>query len=134
MKGYFSSYIVFIDSDCIFCNFWGNYIIKNDRTKSIFISTPKSKVFEEAKIKHHFFPNPSETIILYANGKYYSKSEAVIKIAIQMKSWYSILAVGYLVPKFIRNKIYDLIASRRKSIMKNDCVISELRSREKFIT
>lgn len=133
MKDYFSSPIVFIDSDCIFCNFWGNYIVKNDQTKSIFISTPKSKIFEEAKLKHHTFPNSSETIILYLKGKYYSKSEAVIKIAILMKSWYSILAVGYLVPKFIRNKIYDLIASRRKSIMKNDCVISELRTREKFI-
>ena len=51
-----------------------------------------------------------------------------------MKSWYAVLGVGYLVPKFIRNKIYDLIASRRKSIMKNDCVINELRNREKFIT
>ena len=133
MTNYFSSHIVFIDSDCIFCNFWGNYIVKNDRSKSIFISTPKSKIFEEAKLKHHFFPNPSETIILYFNGNYFSKSEAVIKIAIQMKSWYSILVVGYLMPKFIRNKIYDFIANRRKSIMKNDCVIRALRSRDKFI-
>ena len=133
MKDHSSSSVVFIDSDCIFCNFWGNYIVKNDRTKSIFISTAKSELFEEAKIKHNNFPKPSDTIIFYVNGNYYSKSEAVIKIAIQMKSWYSILAIGYLIPKFIRNHIYDLIASRRKLIMKNDCVISELRNREKFI-
>lgn len=134
MKDYQSSSIVFIDSDCIFCNFWGNYIVKNDRTESIYISTPNSKIFEDAKLKHHNFPDPSETIIFYTKGKYYTKSEAVIKIAIQMKSWYAVLGVGYLVPKFIRNKIYDLIASKRKSIMKNDCVINELRNREKFIT
>jgi predicted DCC family thiol-disulfide oxidoreductase YuxK len=51
-----------------------------------------------------------------------------------MKSWYRILIIGYLVPQTLRDKLYDFVAKRRKEIMKNDCVIGELKSRERFIT
>lgn len=133
MKDHFSKHIVFIDDECIFCNFWGNYIAKNDKSNGILISSSSSKIFDEVKKNHSNFPNPSDTIILYYEGQYFTKSTAVIMIANNMKSWYFILSVGYLIPKKIRDLIYDFIAKRRKSIMKNDCVIEELRNREKFI-
>jgi predicted DCC family thiol-disulfide oxidoreductase YuxK len=132
---YFSHSIVFIDDECLFCNFWGNYIAKNDKSNNILISSSSSKVFDEAKKKNHSnFPNPELTIILYFKGQYFTKSTAVLMIAKQMKIWYFLLLIGYLIPKKIRDLMYDFIAKRRKSIMKNDCVIDELRNREKFIT
>jgi predicted DCC family thiol-disulfide oxidoreductase YuxK len=133
VKDHFSKHIVFIDDECIFCNFWGNYIAKNDKSNGILISSSSSKIFDEVKKNHSNFPNPSDTIILYYEGQYFTKSTAVIMIANNMKSWYFILSVGYLIPKKIRDLIYDFIAKRRKSIMKNDCVIEELRNIEKFI-
>ena len=89
--------IVFIDDDCIFCNFWGNFILKNDLSGAIFISPSKSEYFKE--IKKHFkqLPNPKETIILFHNENIYEKSNAVIKIAILMKNWHSVLCIGYLI-------------------------------------
>ena len=131
MIDYFQYPIVFIDDDCIFCNFWGNFITKNDKSNSIYISTSSSQLF--IKLDNNNLPNPKETIILYNKGKYYSKSDAVLKIASVMKGWYLILIIGYVVPKLIRDKVYDFIAKRRKSIMNDKCVIDELRSREKFI-
>lgn len=125
--------IVFIDDDCIFCNFWGNFILKNDLSGAIFISPSKSEYFKE--IKKHFkqLPNPKETIILYYNENIYEKSNAVIKIAILMKNWHSVLFIGYLIPKFIRDFFYEIISKKRKSIMKDSCVIDELKSKEKYI-
>ena len=43
--------IVFIDDECIFCNFWGKYILKNDKSDSILISPSTSNVFKETKKK-----------------------------------------------------------------------------------
>ena len=74
--------IVFIDDECIFCNFWGGYILKNDKSDSILISPSTSNMFKETKKKFKLFPNPKETIILYHNGQIYSKSLAVIKISV----------------------------------------------------
>ena len=134
MNELLKSPVVFIDDDCIFCNFWGNYIINNDKSNSIFISIPSSKLFKEVTQKHSNIPNPEETIILYQNGKIFTKSSAVIKIALIMKSWYAFLYVSYIIPRTIRDNAYDFIAKRRKSILKNKCVMSDLRNKEKFIT
>jgi predicted DCC family thiol-disulfide oxidoreductase YuxK len=134
MNSYLNSPVVFIDDECIFCNFWGNFIIKNDKSETIYISSANSDLFKKISNKNPILPNVKETVILIYNGKHYSKSSAIIKIATIMKSWYRILIIGYLVPQEIRDKLYDFIAKRRKEIMKNDCVIGELKSRERFIT
>ena len=89
-----NSTIVFIDDDCIFCNFWGKYILKNDKSDSILISPSTSNIFKEIKKQFNLFPNPKETIILYYNGQIYSKSQAVIKISLLMKNWQSIISLA----------------------------------------
>jgi predicted DCC family thiol-disulfide oxidoreductase YuxK len=128
-----NSTIVFIDDDCIFCNYWGEYIIKNDKSDSIFISPSTSNIFTETKKKFTLFPNPKETIILYHNGRIYSKSLAVIKISVLMKNWQSIMSFSYIIPKFIRDFFYDIISRNRKSIMLDSCVIDELKRKDKYI-
>tara|TARA_B100001287_G_scaffold213816_1_gene182624 strand:+ start:14337 stop:14741 length:405 start_codon:yes stop_codon:yes gene_type:complete len=133
MINYLNYPIIFIDDECIFCNFWGNFIIKKDRSENIYISSAKSELYKKISDKKTNLPNTKETIILVYKNRYYSKSDAVIQIAILLKSWYRIFIVGYLIPKTIRDKIYDFIAKRRKAIMSNDCVILELKSRKRFI-
>ena len=125
--------IVFIDDDCIFCNFWGHFILKNDYSGSIYISPSKSEYFQSIKNRYNNLPNPKETIILYHNEIIYEKSNAVIKIAVLMRNWHSILFLTYIIPKFLRNSVYDLISKKRKSLMKDRCVIDELKKKEKYI-
>ena len=116
--------IVFIDDDCIFCNYWGNYILNNDKSKSIFISSSSSDIYLEIKKKYKKFPNYKETIILYYRGMIYERSSAVIKTA----------AIGYIIPKFVRDFLYNFISRNRKNIMKDSCVIDELKIKNKYIT
>ena len=128
-----NSSIVFIDDECIFCNFWGKYILKNDKSDSILISPSTSNIFKETKKKFNLFPNHKETIILYHNGQIYSKSLAVIKISILMKNWQSIISISYLIPNFIRDFFYDIISRNRKSIMMDSCIIDELKRKDKYV-
>ena len=125
--------IVFIDDECIFCNYWGNFILKNDQSNSILISPTNSSFFKEVQNKYKLLPNPKETIILLHNNIIFEKSNAVIKIARLMKNWHSILFIGYIIPKIIRDFLYDVIAKNRKSLMTDSCVIDELKQRERYI-
>ena len=125
--------VVFIDDECIFCNYWGNFILKNDQSNSILISPTNSSFFEEVQNKYKLLPNPKETIILLHNNIIFEKSNAVIKIARLMKNWHSILFIGYIIPKIIRDFLYDVIAKNRKSLMTDSCVIDELKQRERYI-
>ena len=125
--------IVFIDDECIFCNYWGNFILKNDQSNSILISPANSSFFKEIQNKYNLLPNPKETIILFHNNDIFEKSNAVIKIARLMKNWHSIIIIGYIIPKIIRDFLYDIIAKNRKSLMTDSCVIDELKQRDKYI-
>jgi predicted DCC family thiol-disulfide oxidoreductase YuxK len=125
--------IVFIDDDCIFCNYWGNFILKNDQSNSILISPANSSIYNELQNKYNLLPNPKETIILLHNNDIFEKSNAVIKIARLMKNWQSFLIIGYIIPRFVRDFIYDVIAKNRKSLMTDSCVIDEIKQKDKYI-
>ena len=125
--------IVFIDDDCIFCNYWGNFILKNDQSNSILISPSNSSIYNELQNKYNLLPNPKETIILLHNNDIFEKSNAVIKIARLMKNWQSFLIIGYIIPRFVRDFIYDVIAKTRKSLMNDACVIDEIKQNDKYI-
>tara|TARA_B110001452_G_scaffold81860_1_gene66965 strand:- start:92 stop:499 length:408 start_codon:yes stop_codon:yes gene_type:complete len=133
MLNHDSQTIVFIDDDCIFCNYWGNYILNNDKSKSIFVSSSSSKIYLEINKKFQKFPNYKETIILYYRGMIYERSSAVIKLALIMDNWQKIAAIGYLIPKFFRDFLYNFISRNRKKIMKDRCVIDKLKIRDKYI-
>ena len=122
---------VIIDGDCVFCNYWGNYIILNDSSKSIFITSSSSKTGTELLEKTDI--NPEKTILFSLNNKYYSYSDAVIKIALKLGGWHNVFLIGYLIPKKIRNLLYEYIANRRKKIMTNSCHIQDLKNRDRFI-
>tara|TARA_B100001093_G_C26488484_1_gene867998 strand:- start:283 stop:684 length:402 start_codon:yes stop_codon:yes gene_type:complete len=122
---------VIIDGDCVFCNYWGNYIILNDSSKSIFITSSSSKTGTELLEKTDI--DPEKTILFSLNNKYYSYSDAVIKIALKLGGWHNVFLLGYLMPKKIRNLLYEYIANRRKKIMTNSCHIQDLKNRDRFI-
>jgi predicted DCC family thiol-disulfide oxidoreductase YuxK len=131
LKSNENSTIVIIDGDCIFCNYWGNYIISHDLSAQIKITSSKSEIGKELLKKTQ--ADPEETIILFFNNEFYFHSNAVIKIAVLMKGWHIAFKMGYLIPKKIRDFLYIFISNRRKKIMTNSCHIKDLRNKDKFI-
>ena len=45
--------IVIIDSECIFCNYWGNFILNYDKSKRILVTIPNSNTGREILNKSH---------------------------------------------------------------------------------
>jgi predicted DCC family thiol-disulfide oxidoreductase YuxK len=48
------------------------------------------------------------------NGKMYDRSAAVLNIARHLRFPWPVLAVFLLVPQFLRDPVYDLVARNRK--------------------
>jgi len=124
---------VLFDGDCIFCNKWAIYILKNDRSKSIYVCSSDSGKGKELISFYNVKTDIEKSIILIMNKKYYSHSTAVIKIALHMKGVYLFLFLGYLIPKFLRDYIYNLIAKRRRGIIDNICDLNNFKNHSRFI-
>ena len=115
--------IVFFDGVCNLCNGAVQFILKRD----------KKEIFKFSALQSNFANNtlPSEevnslsSIILMHHGKLLRESDAVIAIAGELGYPWKILKITVIIPKFIRDKVYQLIAKNRyKMFGKQDqCMI-----------
>jgi len=77
--------------------------------------------------------DPNKSIILISQNSNYSHSTAVIKIALLMKGIHQILIFGYLLPRPLRDYVYNLIANRRSRLLNEECDINSYQNRPRFL-
>ena len=129
-----SKYYVFYDGDCGFCNFWVNWILKNDSENQFLFSSLQSGFGQKFLKERGLKTNQFNTLYLWKpNSFYLIKSKAVFKITQILGGWKSAISVFRIFPSFLTDKIYDEVAKRRHSFAKNSCEIPTEEQRKKFI-
>lgn len=127
-------HLVLFDGICHFCNSTVQRIIRNDPSgKFYFIplqSETGSKMLDKCRHKIN-----ADTIIFVKHNKCYTKSDAALLIAAEMKFPYPLLCFGFIVPRFLRNLIYDYIARNRyKWFGKSEsCMVPDEKQKARFI-
>lgn len=103
--------IIFFDGVCNLCNGAINFIIDRDK-KSYFKFAPLQSSVAETYISRSVIKN-TDSIILWESGQLYSKSSAALKIARHLDGAWKAFYVFIIIPKFIRDFVYDIIAKNR---------------------
>ncbi|ADR23221.1 hypothetical protein MATR_29300 [Marivirga tractuosa] len=103
--------IIFFDGLCNLCNGAINFIIDRDK-KSYFKFAPLQSSIADSHIPKSISQN-TDSIILLESGKLYSKSSAALRIARNLDGAWKVFYVFIVIPKFIRDFIYELIAKNR---------------------
>ena len=105
--------IILFDGVCNLCNTSINFVIKNDK-KRVFRFAPIQTNFGKTTLKkYHINTKDTDSIILIDEDKNYIKSTAALYIAKELSGAYPLLFCFMIVPKFIRNWIYDFVAKNR---------------------
>ena len=103
--------IVLYDDACNLCNKMVYFLIK--RTDSIRFAALESRCGKKL-IRHKLIHDElSGTLILQENGEIYTKSDAVLRIIRRCHGFWSLLYALVIIPKKIRNRLYDIIAANR---------------------
>ena len=126
--------IILFDGVCNLCNTSVNFVIKNDK-KGVFRFAPIQTNFGESTLKkYHINTNDTDSIILIDEDIHYIKSTAALYIAKELSGAYPLLFCFMIVPKFIRNWIYDLVAKNRYKWFgkKESCMIPTPELKNKF--
>lgn len=104
---------VLYDGNCNLCNNVARFIIRNDSRK-IFNCVPFGS--DEAS---DFLPLydkkdiPKGSMLLIKDEKIYMKSDAVFRILKCLDGLWPVLYIFIVVPRFIRDPVYDIIAKYR---------------------
>jgi predicted DCC family thiol-disulfide oxidoreductase YuxK len=126
--------VILFDGVCNFCNTSINFLIKLDK-KDRFRFSPLQSEFGQVMLKFEKLPPVPNSFILIVGDKWYEKSSATLKIFEFLPWYWKWTKVFWLVPKFIRDGLYEFVSKRRyKWFGKKDrCMIPTPEVRKKFL-
>lgn len=129
-----TKYYVFYDGDCGFCNFWIQWILKNDHKDQFLFSSLQSD-FGQDFLKERGLENKElSTIYLWKPKSFYlTKSQAALAIARILGGKYAIVGNLNFFPNFISDFVYDQIAKNRLKLASQKCFLPNKKERAKFI-
>ena len=110
---YYGMRIVFFDGVCNLCNHSVDFLLKKDHKKRLKYASLQSDTAKEFLQQIHNQLTGEDTIIFYDEGRVYTKSTAVLKIAGYLGFPYSTFAVLVIIPGPLRDWAYDYIAKNR---------------------
>ncbi|WP_413294192.1 thiol-disulfide oxidoreductase DCC family protein [Bdellovibrio sp. HCB185ZH] len=105
--------VVFFDGVCHLCNGFVDAVITRD-PQHRFLFAPLQGSTAEALLPAQDRVN-LDTVIYYESGRIYHRSAAVLKILSGLGGVYGLSRLGWIIPGFIRDSLYKLIAKNRYS-------------------
>ena len=125
--------IILFDGVCNLCNGAINFIIKHDPKALFKFASLQGDTGQRLLKKYQINSAETDSIVLIDGDKVSVKSSAALRIAKYLNKGYPLLFGFMIVPKFIRNAVYDYIARNRYKWFgkKESCMIPtpELKSR-----
>ena len=105
--------IILYDGVCNLCNHSVRFVIKRD-VKHIFkLASLQSEFGKKILAENRLDEKSFSSFILVENGKLYFKSTATLKVVKKLNGPVKLLYIFIIVPPFIRNFIYDIVARNR---------------------
>ncbi len=117
--------VILFDGVCLLCNGAVDFIRQRDVDRSFQYLAIQSKE-GEAFLEAHGKPKGLDTILLFKDDTFYDKSDAVLEICRSLPYW-KVLIIFKVLPRFLRDGVYDLIAKYRYKIFgkSDECRIIE---------
>ncbi|WP_339785512.1 thiol-disulfide oxidoreductase DCC family protein [Paenibacillus sp. FSL R7-0313] len=127
--------IVLVDGVCHFCQGLTKWIIKRDPEGKYHFASLQSDVAKELLEKGNLSTDSMDTFVLIEYGKYYTRSTAALRLAKSLKFPYPLLYVFIIVPKFIRNAVYNWVARNRYRWFGKDeaCMLPTPEIKDRFL-
>lgn len=125
--------IVFFDGDCGFCNRSVQFALNHERKQEIHFCALQSE-FAKNFFRERNFPQPDLSTFYFWDGKrIHQKSGAGLRLAAYMRFPTNLLFGFIIVPKVIRDYVYDVIAKRRHRISAGFCMLPTPEQKKRFI-
>lgn len=107
---------LYYDGHCALCSGWVKTVLRLD-DEAIFQFAPLQSAFAKTRLTAlGLDPEVMDSVVLEADGRAFLKSDVAFEV-MRMLGWpYRALNVFSVLPKGLRDKVYDLIAANRYRI------------------
>lgn len=127
--------IILFDGECHFCDRSVQFILKRDRHGYFKFASLQSELGQKL-LKKHQIPTDTDSFVLVTSKQAYVKSTAALKVVRHLTGLWKILYVFILVPRPLRNFVYDVIAKNRYRWFgrKESCDLPTPEMRRRFLS
>ncbi len=128
--------VILFDGVCNLCNSSVQFIINRDPRGKFRFAPLQSDTGKKLLSKFDLEKQDPASIILLENSTYYIKSTAALRIARGLNALWPILYVFIVIPKSIRDSVYDIVARNRYAWFgkKEECMIPNKEVEKRFLS
>ena len=127
--------VIFFDGVCNLCNSSVQFVIQRDHKDSFRFAALQSDLAKEKLSAADFSTGEMNTIVLMEGDQIYVRSTAALRIARKLSGLWPLLFGFIVVPTFIRDFCYELIAKNRYRIWgrSESCIVPTTELQQKFL-
>lgn len=105
--------IIIFDGKCVLCSRFAQFVMRADKNRRFRLLAAQQPIGTTLYAHFGLDPESYETFILLDEGRAYVRSEAGIKILAKLGFPWSLAVAGRIVPRAVRDPLYDLVARNR---------------------
>ncbi len=127
--------VILFDGVCNLCNGSVQYVIRHDRDALFKFASLQSDSGQQLLHKYQLPLNNFNSFVLIEEEKIYTRSTAALRVARKLSGMVKLLYGFIIVPAFIRDTVYDLIARNRYKWFgkKDTCMIPTPALKSRFL-
>ena len=108
------SWVLFFDDDCAFCSRSVRRIVRLDKRGVVSFAPLQGRLAEKVGVAYHAAKTGGTLVLLREeDGRIFTRSDALIELAQALGGAWKLLRVARLLPKFLRDAMYSMIADNR---------------------
>lgn len=127
--------IILFDGDCNFCDASVQFIIKRDPYAHFYFTSLQSEKGLQLKQQYNIAED-EDSVVLIEKGKAYTQSSAALRIAKKLDGLWHLLFLFILVPRPIRDSVYQYVAKNRYKWFgkkEDTCALPSPEMRKRFL-
>ena len=127
--------IILFDGLCNLCNGSVNFIIKRDRMGAFKFASLQSEAGLSLLKQYGVTAEKIDSIVFIKEDRFFLRSSAVLNILKDLGGRWRFLYIFIIIPKFIRDFIYNVIAKSRYRVFgkRESCTIPSEANRNRFL-
>ncbi|MEO6254260.1 MAG: thiol-disulfide oxidoreductase DCC family protein [Ferruginibacter sp.] len=127
--------IILFDGICNFCNSAVNFVIKKNAKANILFAPMQSAGGQKLLKQYNLPAGDMQSFVFIENGIAYKRSTAALRVCRHLKGLWPLCYGLIIVPRFIRDAIYNWIAKNRYKWfgVRQECMIPTPEVKARFL-
>lgn len=105
--------VIVFDGVCVLCNGWVRFLLKHDRVGRYRFAAMQSDAGRALLAMHGLDPDDPDSFLLVDGARSWTDSDAIRRVLTGLGGVWRLAAVIAVVPRFVRDPLYRLIARNR---------------------